>query len=110
MKDLKGLSLSIIDALGNLPADASADTRVSVVEQLVHDHVRGAVKAITNVDAYGAFLRDSGFAKAAVKKLAPAFKALTGDLPHDAISEQKLAAVTGVLAAIREVNDTLQQK
>jgi hypothetical protein len=106
VRDLKALSQSIIDAIGELPADASADTRVSAVEKLIGEHVQSAVKSISSVGEYGTFLRDLGFAKGAVKKLAPAFKSISGD--HIGSDELKTAALADLLRTVRTVAATLK--
>lgn len=101
--DFKALSTTIIDALAALPSDTPAHTRSITVEELIGAHVRAHAKAISHVRDYGAFLREVGFAKAAVKKLAPAFKAISGN----EASEISATAAEGLLASLREVRGTL---
>lgn len=108
VKDLKALSQSIVDATSALPADASVDQRIACVEQVVGDYLAAQVKSISGVGDYADFLRDCGFAKAAVKKLAPAFKSISGE--HDRPSEAKQEALDGLLAEVRSIASIMKPR
>lgn len=113
MKELKALSQNILDALEAAPRDASADTRVSTIESLVSEQIRSSTKAISSVSEYAEFLRAAGFAKSAVKKLAPAFKSIAAAATDSGQTETK-AGLADLLGAVRaagaSLNQTLESK
>lgn len=101
MEDLKSLHLTIIDALGALPLEASADARASVIAGVLE----ARFKAVSHLGEYRAFLREVGVPKSAARKLASSFKAVAGE---PAASEGQMVSMENMLQAIRAVAEDLQ--
>jgi hypothetical protein len=102
VRDLESLSRKIDETLGGFPPETPADARAAEIASLIDAHCKGIVKAIGSAREYGAFLHEVGFAKAAVKKLAPAFKSISGD---EVVSETILARINTLTAALRADKD-----
>lgn len=101
MEDLKSLPHTIIDALGALPLEASADVRASVVAEAFE----ARFKAVSHMGEYRAFLHEVGVPRPVAKKLAPAFKFVAGE---PAAIEQQMAALSNVLQTARSVVESLK--
>jgi hypothetical protein len=101
VEDLKSLPQLIIDALGALPLEASADVRASVVAEVL-----GArFKAVSHVGEFRTFLREVGVPKSTARKLAPSFKEVAGEAP---VSDEGMVSISTMLHALQAVAEDLQ--